>query len=171
MSVAGVPTARQVRRGPECHHSREPFDCLFSAVASRDDLSDGAKLLHATLVSRHRTGLRWTQVEIGERIGASRQKVWRLLRELVGAGLLLVRRLGLGRPNEYELLGFSEDDLAGSARRPEAGHQDVRRPDASAARTYYPKKNVQESRYKPPSAGGFLETRYGHYDKVVRTTG
>lgn len=154
----------------DCRHNREPFDCLFARVAERRDLSDGAKLLHAALVSRLRTGLAWTQVELGERIGASRQKVWRLLGELVAAGLLAIKRVGLGRPNEYELLGIDAEDLAGRAPkrgRPAAGHQDVRLHNAQRQATYYPKKTREETQYKTPSTGGFLQTRYGHYDEVV----
>lgn len=133
-------------------------------VAERLDLSDGAKLLHATLVSARRMGQGWTQAEIGERIGASRQKVWRLLVELVGAGLLEIRRVGLGRPNEYLLLGLPDEDLDGRASgRPATGQQEDRIRYTKPDSLYSLKETGKKSGILRPRTSGFLETRYGTY--------
>jgi biotin operon repressor len=120
--------ALQAATSPDCRHSREPFDCSFHLVTSRRDLSDGAKLLHAKLVSMHRLGAAWTQTTIGAAFGWSRQKVWRCTGELVAAGLVVVTRHGQGRPNSYVLLTIDAAALDGTQPRSRAGHQDGRPP-------------------------------------------
>lgn len=159
----------------DCRHSREPFDAAFRCINERRDISPTAKLVHAHLVTIHRTGRDETQTEIGEALGLSRHQVWRAIGELVTAGLVQTIRYGLGRPNGYVLLGLGEDDLDGraSGRRPAAQQQagQVRTP---ARAVNYPKKRAKEGGYTPPSTGGdyletrayrerteFLETRYG----------
>jgi hypothetical protein len=104
----------------ECRHSREPFDAAFRCINERRDISPAAKLVHAHLVTLHRTGRDATQAEIGEAVGMSRHQVWRAIGELVVADLVQTIRVGLGNPNQYVLLGLAEDDLAGRAtgRRP-----------------------------------------------------
>lgn len=171
MSILARPAAAcPACRTSQCRHSREPFDALFRVVAERPDLSDGAKLLHATLVSARRMGQAWTQAQIGERIGASRQKVWRLLSELVEVGLLEIRRVGLGRPNEYLLVGIPDEDLDGRASgRPTAGHQEDRPRNTKPDAYYYPKEQGKKSgfstteRYAALPSGGYLESRHGAY--------
>jgi hypothetical protein len=114
-------------------------------IAKRGDLSDAAKLLHEALVSMVRQGLRWTQAELAEALGwKKRQKVWRAATELVAAGLLRVKRLGLQRPNEYTLIETDEitqDDIKARAPRvPRSGHQEDRSRNVSRARVpSYPK--------------------------------
>ena len=84
----------------------EPYHKLIRRVAERRDLSPGAKLLYGALVSQQQMGRRWTQTEIGATIGASRHQVWRWTSELIRAGLLLVKRVGLTMPNLYTLVGW-----------------------------------------------------------------
>lgn len=117
----------------------------FRAIGARRDLSDAAKRLHAALVSMVRQGLHWTQAELAEHLGwSSRQKVWRATTELLAAGLVRMRRLGLGRPNSYELVStdeISREDLAGRAPRLEAsraGHQQDRPRTAPARARQFP---------------------------------
>ncbi len=134
----------------DCLHSKEPFHCSFAVVTERRDLSYGAKLLHAVLVSQHRTRARWTQAQLAAMIGApSRQAVWRFTRELESLGLVVVRRVGLQQPNEYTVLGVEQEDLDGK-RRPAAGHQEVR-PQQRLARAYLPtlKKEAEEQIFHP----------------------
>jgi hypothetical protein len=150
MSLTGVPTARQ-----DCRHSREPFDCSFHVVTSRRDLSDGAKLLHAKLVSMHRLSAAWTQTTLGAAFGWSRQKVWRCTGELVAAGLVVVIRRGQGRPNSYVLLGIDAADLDGTQPRSRAGHQDGRPPGAPSGHTF----KVKEQQPKNRNTG----SRYGDF--------
>ena len=106
----------------DCRHSREPFAAAFYCVNGRRDIGPAAKLVHAHLVTLHRTQRDATQSEIGDTLGLSRHQVWRAIGELVAAGLVLTIRYGLGRPNGYVLIGLDEDDLNGraSGRRPSA---------------------------------------------------
>lgn len=156
-SITRVPPDRQ-----DCRHSRSAFHCSFTSIAARRDLSDAAKLLHAALVSMIRRRLDWTQAELARELGwQSRQKVWRAACELVAAGLLKVRRLGLGRPNEYLLVPTDdigpEDITARAPRVPSArpGHQDDR-PRNARARVPSSPKNEGERRER-----NYLEGRYG----------
>jgi hypothetical protein len=153
----------------DCRHSRAGFHCLFTPIAARTDLSDAAKLLHAGLVSMVRQGMRWTQAEIAALLGwRARQKVWRACAELVAAGLLRVKRLGLCLPNEYTLVeteDVTQEDIKARAPRAPgdgAGHPEGRRPNAPARAVNYPKKNDKNQGYtEPPGGRDFLETRYG----------
>lgn len=151
-----------------CHHSREPFDAAFRCINERRDISSDAKLVHARLVTIHRTGRDETQAEIGEALGLSRHQVWRAICELVAAGLVQVIRYGLGRPNGYVLLGLAEDDLRGraSASRPARPGLPASR-ETSRAGTYYPNKNKGKKPVSTlPSTGDFLATREGSYQLV-----
>jgi biotin operon repressor len=134
----------------DCRHSREPFDAAFRCINERRDIGPAAKLVHARLVSIHRTGRDETQAEIGEALGMSRHQVWRAIGELVAAGLVQTIRFGLGRPNGYVLLGLSDDDLSGraSASRPAGGA--VAGQPRTPARAYLPPK---ENRGKNRSTG------------------
>jgi biotin operon repressor len=128
----------------DCRHSREPFDAAFRCINERRDIGPAAKLVHARLVSIHRTGRDETQAEIGELLGMSRHQVWRAVSELVAAGLVQTIRYGLGRPNGYVLLGLAEDDLNGraSASRPAGGT--VAGQSRTPARAYLPPKENGE---------------------------
>lgn len=127
--------ARPASNPSDCRHSRAAFDAAFVAVGERRDLSDAAKRLHAALISMVRQGLRWTQAQLAAHLGwRKRQKVWRATSELIGAGLVRMRRIGLGKPNAYELVetdGLMAEDIAGKAPRCDvfrSGHQEGRRP-------------------------------------------
>lgn len=145
MRVAALATARQ---------SSAPFDALFGVIASRRDISSDAKVVCAKLVTLHRTGRQLTQAEIGAETGLTRHQVWAAIQELVGAALLRVKRLGLGLPNVYTLLGVPQVDLDGRAwfrkvRLPDSGQpgSDHRR-QPTAKKTA---KNVTGYRpYQPP---------------------
>lgn len=158
------PTDRGTRVPDDCRHSKTGFHTLFHPIAARRDISPVGKLVHQALVSMHRMGVSWTQTEIGEAVGLSRHQVWRALDELAAAGWVKVRRIGLGRPNEYELVGIDADDLKGraSARRPaaqpRAGHSGADRRDS-----YRKKENGERSRNTQAdfSARNYLETRTG----------
>jgi len=147
----------QVATPTDCRHSKAAFHASFAAIAARKDLSDAAKLLHAALVSMVRQGFRWTQAEIAKALGwKKRQKVWRAAGELVAAGLLRVRRLGLGRPNEYTLVETADvthEDIRAKAPRervPRSGHQEDRpRTKLARARTSLPKE------HGPARTGGY----------------
>jgi biotin operon repressor len=149
-SVTRVPTDGQV-----CRHSKEPFDTAFACITSRRDLSDGAKLLHAKLVSMHRLGTAWTQTTIGAAFGWSRQKVWRCTGELVAAGLVVVIRHGQGRPNSYVLLGIDAADLNGTQPRSRAGHQDDRPPGLPSEHTFKVKEQQPKNRNTGSGYGDF----------------
>ena len=141
-----------------CRHSREPFDCMFHAVASRRDLSPTAKLVHARLVSLHRLQHDETQTAIGEALGLSRHQVWAAIQELVSAGLVVTIRYGLGLPNAYTLVGMAAEDLAGRASRQQAAG--TVRP--SRARTSVSKElSVRNEIAGPREPGYYSQTRYG----------
>jgi excisionase family DNA binding protein len=114
------------------HHSEpaiteralEPFDAAFRCINERRDIGAAAKLVHAHLVTIHRTGRDETQAEIGEAVGMSRHQVWRAICELVAADLVQTIRYGLGRPNGYVLLGVDQETLDGKG----AGQQQAGRP-------------------------------------------
>lgn len=146
----------------ECRASREPFDAAFRCINERRDISPTAKLVHARLVTIHRTGRDETQTQISEALGLSRHQVWRAIDELVVADLVEVIRYGLGRPNGYVLLGLAEDDLKGraSASRPAA------KPNAGQSRTparafNSPKKNEERIDIRSHSAADYYQTSEG----------
>lgn len=150
----------------DCRHSRAAFHCSFGSVAARRDLSSDAKLAHAVLVSMIRRGLTWTQAEIADELGWNcRQRVWRAVSELVAVKLVVVRRVGLGRPNEYILLptdDISPEDIAARAkpdRVRRSGHQEGRRPNTPARAVNSEKKKEEEPGYIPE--GDYVETREG----------
>lgn len=130
------------------HHSRSPFAAAYYAINERRDIGAAAKLVHAHLVTLHRTGRAQTQTEIGDALGMSRHQVWRAIDELVAVGLVQTIRYGLGRPNSYVLLGLDEDDLNGraSGRRP-GGQAVAGGAGPSRAGTYYPKKPTKKGKY------------------------
>ena len=135
------------------HRAREPFDAAFRCINERRDISPAAKLVHAHLVTLHRTQRDATQSEIGEALGLSRHQVWRAITELVAVDLVQTIRYGLGRPNGYVLLGLAEDDLAGRA----SASRPPRRPDAgpSGARARVPsspRNGSKNDRYTPPQS-------------------
>lgn len=133
----------------DCRHSREPFAAAFYVVNERRDISPAAKLVHAHLVTLHRTGRDATQTEIGEALGMSRHQVWRAIGELVAADLVQTIRYGLGRPNGYVLLGLDADDLSGRA----TGRRPIRQQDAgqsgdpTRARHSNQKEETKEQRF------------------------
>lgn len=154
LTVPRPAAALQSPSTADCRHSRAAFHALFVPIAKRGDLSDAAKLLHETLVSMVRQGLRWTQEQIAEQLGwRKRQKVWRAAGELVAAGLLRIKRLGLGRPNEYLLVETDEvtqEDIKARASRdrvPGSGHQEDRPRNATRARHSNPKNETKEQRF------------------------
>ena len=173
MSQPNTSTQRASTPNPaDCKHVREPFDQSFHVVGRRADLSADARLLHAFLVSLHRTARTLTQAEMAQEAGLTRHRVWAALRDLVADGLLRMVRYGLGRPNGYELLGVDAADLDGRAK-PETGVRPVRKPysgqSGNLARGYvYTPKNDERMRYPGVRTSGFLETREGHYRDVVR---
>ena len=152
-------------RSTDCRHSRAAFDALFEPIYSRADLSDAAKLLHGRLVSMFRLGASWTQSEIGASLGGwSRQKVWRAVGELVARGLLAVKRIGLGLPNAYTLLGLDSADLEGSAPRFRSGHPEGRPAQHGGRGPLTEKRNERRSAI-PTDPGAYLA---GPYGAVVR---
>lgn len=160
-SIQGPLLHGQDATPADCRHSKAAFHALFVPIAKRTDLSDAAKLLYEGLISMVRQGYRWTQAEIAEQLGwRKRQKVWRAAAELIAAGLLRVKRLGLQRPNEYTLVeteGVTQEDIKAKAPRshvPKAGHQEVRpRNVPTRARQPEPKKKPDERIPVPLSAG------------------
>lgn len=170
MSVAASAAALQSPTPADCRHSRAGFDQGFHIVSRRADLSSDAKVVHAYLVSQHRSGRDETQRQIAEKVGLTRHQVWSAIHELVVAGDVQVIRYGLGRPNGYILLGLSDEDLAGTAR-PESAVRPVRTPrsgqsgNLARAGTYGQKKNENAKKdYRATRDHGgtdYLETRYG----------
>ena len=163
LAVQSVPSA-------DCRHVRAPFDQGFHVVSRRADLSSDAKVLHAFLVSLHRTGRALTQREIADELGLTRHRVWAALHELVAADLLVTVRVGLGQPNRYELVGIDALDLAG--RSPESGVRPGRSrfpgsPETPRVGTYYPQRTTKErgTYIRPPrSAGDLMLSRYGRVE-------
>lgn len=92
-----------------------PFHAAFAAIEERRDLGSGPKRLHALLVSSQRLHASWTQAEMAAHLGVSQRSIVRWSQQLVDVGLLLMKRLGQGRPNAYTLQGIDEDNLAGRA--------------------------------------------------------
>ena len=142
-------TALQAATPADCRHSRAAFDAAFRCINERRDISPAAKLVHAHLVTLHRTGRTATQAEIGEALGLSRHQVWRATGELVAAGLVVVTRRGQGLPNGYALAGVPAEDLDGRASRPPAsGHLDAGRAGKPAyTRHSGPKRETKKAGY------------------------
>lgn len=157
----------------DCRHSHEPFDAIFREIRRSKILSSDAKLLHGLLVTCLREGAELTQGELAEELGwRSRQRVWRAMCGLVAAGYVVVKRRGLGLPNQYTLTNFAPEDLAATRSRfdrPRSGHQQARPPKPPARGYVSPqergRKNVD---YRGVRTSGFLETREGHYHDVIR---
>jgi biotin operon repressor len=146
----------------DCHHSKQPFDAAFRCINERRDIGAAAKLVHAHLVTIHRTGRDETQAEIGEAVGMSRHQVWRAICELVAAGLVQTIRYGLGRPNGYVLLGVDRETLDGkggraTASRPSGGSVagQVRTP----ARAVHHSKKTMKNTDTICEKTNYLETR------------
>ena len=160
-SITRVPTDRQ-----DCYHSPAPFDAAFRVINQRRDIGAAAKLVHAHLVTIHRTGRDETQAEIGEALGMSRHQVWAAIQQLVKADLVQTIRYGLGRPNGYVILGIDQETLDGkggpaTARRP--GQNMVAGQAGTPARAYLsPKEKTKNRQYTPPSDGDFLLTSRGY---------
>jgi biotin operon repressor len=154
-------SASPCREAPaDCRHSREPFDAAFRVINRRDDIGPTAKLVHAHLVTLHRTGAAATQAEIGAAIGCSRHQVWRAMVELADAGLVVVTCRGQGRPNAYELIGVDLVDLDGRASRSRpAGQPGAGRPGTDGPRSY--RKKEDRRMMRDPGTVDYLETRYG----------
>jgi hypothetical protein len=155
----------QSPRGADCAHVREPFDAGFRSINERRDIGPVAKLVHAHLVTLHRTGREATQAEMGEAVGCSRHQVWRAVGELVEAGLVETIRYGLGRPNGYVLLGLDQETLDGTSHRATASRP-VRTAVAgqSGARgvgTYRKKNNDKNERNYYETRAGLLPKRTG----------
>ncbi len=134
----------------DCRHSKSAFDALFAVIGERKDLSPGAKLVYGKHVTMHRLGESWTQQQIADALGTCRQNVWRWQRELVAANLLIVVRLGQGRPNQYTLLGVPQEDLDGKAprfKRTGSGHQDGRAPVADRRDSYRKKEKGEKNNH------------------------
>jgi hypothetical protein len=165
MSVSASAAALQPATPTDCRHSRQAFDALFAVIGERRDLSPGAKLLYGKHVTMHRLGESWTQQQIADSLGTCRQNVWRWQCELVAADLLIVVRLGQGRPNQYTLLGVPQEDLDGKAprfKRPGSGHQDGRRPDADRHDSYRKKENRERTGvHTPPNCSTCGAARSG----------
>jgi hypothetical protein len=96
-------------------HTVEAFNAAFASIEARRDLNSGSKRLHALLVSAHRRRASWTHAEMARQLGAGMRSIVRWSNQLVDAGLLSVKRPGLGKPNEYTLLGIDRDNLSGRA--------------------------------------------------------
>lgn len=164
-SIQGRPPHTQDPRSADCRHSRAAFDCAFRVINERRDISPTAKLVHAHLVTLHRTG-RWeTQTEIGEALGLSRHQVWRALCELVEVGLIQVIRHGQGLPNTYVLLGIDQECLDGRSTRA-SGSRPVRRPHAGQPGTvrrdsYKEKKKGERTPEYTDTNKDYFETREG----------
>ena len=67
---AAALQASRSKRDADCHHSREPFDCLFATIQERTDIGGNPKRLYALLVSGRRKGVYWTQDELAEMLGS-----------------------------------------------------------------------------------------------------
>jgi biotin operon repressor len=158
----GIPV--QSPKGADCGHVREPFDAAFRVINERRDIGPAAKLVHAHLVTLHRTGRDATQTEIGEALGMSRHQVWRAIGELMAAGLVQTIRYGLGRPNGYILLGLDRETLDGksgraSASRPAGGQQAGRA--GTPARAFIPEKKTAKNAGYTGGERDYFETRTG----------
>ncbi len=150
----------------DCRHSRQAFDAGFRIVNERRDISPAAKLVHAHLVTLHRTGRAATQAEIGEALGLSRHQVWRAVGELVAAGLVRVTRRCQGLPNGYELVGVPAEDLDGRASRSRPPGQSVAGQSGppAYARHSGPKKNPKNvNGYIPADPAGYWTGRLGEF--------
>ena len=121
-----ISVQEQYTPRPLPKRSMAPFDAMFAVICERTDISASAKLVYSKLTTMKRVGYVWTQVEIGERTGMSRQGVWRALKDLIAVGLVTMQRHGQGYPNSYTLHGVDEDDLYGTANTPDARLKRIR---------------------------------------------
>jgi hypothetical protein len=82
-----------------------------AVVQHRDDLTYGATCLYGALRSAQNQRLAPTYADLAEHCRASVRSVVRWIKQLVGAGLIAVRRRGQGRPNAITVLPLvtSED--------------------------------------------------------------
>lgn len=120
--LSGSNVASVSRTDRDCHHSKAPFDAHFRHIDERRDLSLVGKACHGALVSLAREGRTAIQTEIADMKGLTRHQTWAGLQELKALGLIRIHRVGLGRPNEYELLGVDPLDLkARPVRKPVSG--------------------------------------------------
>jgi hypothetical protein len=142
MSYRTAPgIAMQATNPTDCRHSNEPFDVAFAAVKDKPGLTIADRVVHAAMVSLHRLGRLGTvtQEQIAEWARVSRRTVVRSCQAMVTAGLLLVRRRGQGRPNDYQLVGIDQDALDGrSDKKPR--QEASGRPNPARAGTYGPVK-------------------------------
>jgi hypothetical protein len=164
LTVPRPAAALQSPKGADCAHSREPFDAAFRCINERRDIGAAAKLVHAHLVTIHRTGHDETQAEIGEAVGMSRHQVWRAVSELVAADLVQTIRYGLGRPNGYVLLGVDQETLDGkggrtTASRPSGGS--VAGQSRTPARGFIPEKKRAQERVDIRAERDYFSSREG----------
>jgi hypothetical protein len=126
------------------------FDMLPTVIRKRHDISLGAKVVYATLMTYyHRFEAIFPgQETLAEDVGSSERSVRRYLQELRDVGLLLIERRGLGLTNEYVLLEWADSGAAAKMADPERSEPaHPERPD----RPHIPIKK-KEGNHKQPVA-------------------
>lgn len=109
---SGVPCPDQFAR---FQRRDESYDQLSAWLQRRDDLGGNAKRLYGLLTSAQRTGWQPTYQEIAAELCASVRSVIRWVQQLVGAGLISVRRRGQGLTNILTVLALVTSGAASTA--------------------------------------------------------
>ena len=149
-----VPSARQ-----------DGFDQIPAHIQRRGDLTSGAKRLYGLLASVQRMhaqpDYRWLATELA----ASVRSIVRWVQQLVGAGLIAVRRRGQGLTNLFIVLALvTTGDAVSQTAQMTARHNPAR------AGTYGPvKKNDRKNRNTPAIRGFDASAFYISSEGDIRT--
>src|SRR5262249_39621178 len=103
-----APTSTHTSRPAQ--RCQRPFIMFPTEVARNTSLSACARLLYALLVHGNRRGKSPRKKALAESLGCSARTARACLGELEAAGLIRSRRVGLGRPNAYDLVPTAPAD-------------------------------------------------------------
>jgi biotin operon repressor len=120
---------------------REGFTQVPNILLKRTDISHGAKIAYAMLLS-YAWGTEKCfpgQARLAADLGVERKAVIRYLQELKDKGIITVTRRGMGKTNVYRLPRLADVPKMGHQEVPPTGHQEVR----SVGQKEYSRKNTQ----------------------------
>lgn len=120
---------------------REGFTQVPNLLLKRSDISHGAKIAYAMLLS-YAWGTEKCfpgQARLAADLGVERKAVIRYLQELKDKGIITVTRRGMGKTNVYKLPRLTDVPKMGHQEVPRAGQQEVR----SVGQKEYAEKNTK----------------------------
>lgn len=124
---------------------REGFTQVPNLLLKRTDISHGAKIAYAMLLS-----YAWGsekcfpgQARLAADLGVERKAVIRYLQELKDKGIITVTRRGMGKTNVYKLPRLTDVPKMGHQEVPSVGQPEVR----SMGQKEYPEKNTKRDEY------------------------